>query len=555
MKNLKISQRLILGFGSIIVVSILLMILAIISLNDVGKNISGMYNGPLMSTTAAMGARRDINALGKTLRSAVIAKDIDSYRAELDKDSADMEQRIVILRKHFTGEQSLVDDLEAKSELLVVERQKVIALIESKDYEGAGQATLGSYYDAFVVCSDAAETIYNIAMDNATNFLNSANRTKSMSIVLLIVLLIAGIIIALFISRVTTNSIVRPIDQIKLASYSLQKGLMDVEIDYISKDELGELAENFRQTCSFLKTVINDEKVLLGAMAEGDFTSNTSCAESYLGDMADIRISMEKMSYDISHTLHQINEAASQVETGSTQMAESAQSLAEGASDQAGSVEELQATITNIVQIVENGAQTANEAYNQALTFAEEANVSKNEMNDMVRAMERINATSLEIGKIIAEIEDIASQTNLLSLNAAIEAARAGDAGKGFAVVADQIRTLAESSAKSAVNTRQLIESSVQEVDSGNQMANRMAKSLEKVVEGIGLLAESSKKTSNLSVEQAKVMEQIEIGINQISEVVQSNSATAEESSAVSEELSAQAVTLNELVKQFKLMS
>lgn len=174
-------------------------------------------------------------------------------------------------------------------------------------------------------------------------------------------------------------------------------------------------------------------------------------------------------------------------------------------------------------------------------------------MEAMMTAMSRINETSQKIENIISDIEDIASQTNLLSLNASIEAARAGDAGKGFAVVADQIRKLAEQSTQSAVDTRQLIESSLAEVEEGNKAAQRAADSIESVVDGIKSIAETSQELSQISQEQATAMEQAEQGINQISEVVQSNSATAEETSATSEELSAQATSLNELISRFIL--
>lgn len=143
----------------------------------------------------------------------------------------------------------------------------------------------------------------------------------------------------------------------------------------------------------------------------------------------------------------------------------------------------------------------------------------------MMAAMERINDASTKIGDIISEIESIAAQTNLLSLNASIEAARARESGRGFAVVVDQIRELADQSAQAAVDTRELIEASIREVSEGNSAAGHASDSIESVVEGI----------------------------KQISGVIQSNAATAEEASATSEELSAQATMLDELVGQFHL--
>ena len=174
-------------------------------------------------------------------------------------------------------------------------------------------------------------------------------------------------------------------------------------------------------------------------------------------------------------------------------------------------------------------------------------------MDKLVEAMQRISETSEMIGSVITEIEDIASQTNLLSLNASIEAARAGDAGKGFAVVADQIRTLAEQSAKAAVNTRELIESSIEEIKNGNRAAENTKKVLSNVVVDIRGLSESSKSLNEVSLTQAESMGQADAGVSRITDIIQANSATAQETSATSEELSAQATSMDEIVARIKL--
>ena len=189
----------------------------------------------------------------------------------------------------------------------------------------------------------------------------------------------------------------------------------------------------------------------------------------------------------------------------------------------------------------------------KAQQYADQADNSREEMKYMMAAMERINEASTRIGNIISEIEAIAAQTNLLSLNASIEAARAGESGRGFAVVADQIRELADQSAQAAVDTRELIEGSVQEVTEGNRAAERASKAIESVVAGIKEIADFSRSLKVMVEDQTEAMRQAESGVNQISEVVQSNAATAEEASATSEELSAQASILDELVGQFVL--
>ncbi|MBQ8626006.1 MAG: methyl-accepting chemotaxis protein, partial [Agathobacter sp.] len=178
---------------------------------------------------------------------------------------------------------------------------------------------------------------------------------------------------------------------------------------------------------------------------------------------------------------------------------------------------------------------------------------SNEEMASMTAAMQRISATSMEIAKIVTEIEDIASQTNLLSLNASIEEARAGEAGRGFSVVAEQIRKLAESSSQSALHTKELIDASVAEVEIGNQITARTAQALRKVVDALEEVREGAMASTKLSEEQAEAMREIEEEIRQITDVVQNNSATAQESSAICEELSAQAMGLNGLVEEFSI--
>ena len=178
---------------------------------------------------------------------------------------------------------------------------------------------------------------------------------------------------------------------------------------------------------------------------------------------------------------------------------------------------------------------------------------SQTDLAELTEAMQRISETSLEIQNIIGDIEDIASQTNLLSLNASIEAARAGDAGRGFGVVADQIGKLADDSARSAVNTRELIAKSIQEVKNGNAITKKTVAVLNDILESMKIFASAAEASNEDSKNMARMLEEIEKAIEQISEVVQSNSASAEETSATSEELSAQSDTLKELVSKFQL--
>jgi methyl-accepting chemotaxis protein len=221
--------------------------------------------------------------------------------------------------------------------------------------------------------------------------------------------------------------------------------------------------------------------------------------------------------------------------------------------EQAGSVEQMTATIVNVSNQSEASAKQIEEAYQKGLVYREKAEKGKEDIAQLVDAMEAISKVSIEIRNIIGDIENIAAQTNLLSLNASIEAARAGEAGKGFAVVASQIGTLASDSAQSAVRTRELIENSLEEIERGNAMMDQTNEVLQDVVEGIVFLSNASKDASEISYNNVRTMQELEEGIEEISGVVQNNSSSAEETSSTSEELAAQATTLKELVGQFKM--
>ena len=386
------------------------------------------------------------------------------------------------------------------------------------------------------------------------------NLSKTLSLVsyaafgIVIVIIVGSYFISMKIGDEVAVGISKPLDELKQRLRTFAQGDLEAPFPAVdSQDEIADMVGVAKNMAADLKTIISDSDKLLGKMAEGDYTVSSDMEDKYTGDFIGLLMAMRQMKTQMNDVMSHINEISSLVTAGSNNLAQAAQEIAEGAMDQSAAIEELQATFADITGGVEKTSEKLNDTYRIAQEYAEEADHSHTEMQGMVDVIGRINDTSKQIENIISEIEDIASQTNLLSLNAAIEAARAGEAGKGFAVVAGQIRSLSEQSAKAAVDTRQLIESAIAVSNEGNDAAERVSTSIEKVINGMKEVADSSQKLSEIAEEQAKAMEQAEAGINQISDVVQSNSANAEETSATSEELSAQAETMNALISKFIL--
>lgn len=365
-----------------------------------------------------------------------------------------------------------------------------------------------------------------------------------------LVVCILGIIL-LSIMYYSIKKPLKPISKIMAGAEKLESGNLQIHVQVDSDDELGRLAESFNATSTILNNYIHDISKQLSEMADNNMAINIT--EKYIGDFSPIKTSIEKIAHSLNRTLYSIIEAANEVSSHSDTVSSGAQTLSQGSSEQAEAIERLAASIDHLSNDVNSNAQEAEEANTTVARVSQWIETSNQEMQKMVSAMNDIRNTSAEIEKIIKTIEDIAFQTNILALNASVEAARAGAAGKGFAVVAEEVRNLAAKSSAAAKDTATLIESSIEAVKNGRSIADQTAQSLVNVVEGAKDVAVFVERISNASKNQKDTLERLTVGVNQISGIIQENSAMAEASAAASVKLFQQANTLRQLVDVFEL--
>ncbi|MEL7605243.1 MAG: methyl-accepting chemotaxis protein [Sedimentibacter saalensis] len=429
-------------------------------------------------------------------------------------------------------------------QLAEVEQKMLSMKLDLGDYELDGQKNLIAY--SYINGSDGWGLFISAPQSEYTGSTN-------LSLLITLIISILSLIAAYLIGKKVSDNIANPIILCAERLKNLAEGDLHTEIEKTTRDdEIGTLIKSLGSTVKGLNIIINDISFHLGAIADGDFSNKID--NEYNGDFNSIVISLKQISSYLNRMVRQVNESAEQVACGSEQLAGGAQALSQGATEQASSVQELSATISEISEQINDNARNAGKAKEASLESAAQVENSSNYVKEMNDAMSEINETSKEIAKIIKVIDNIAFQTNILALNASVEAARAGSAGNGFAVVATEVKNLALKSAEAAKNTEQLIENALKAVEKGTKVAAKTNEALNIAVEKTQVVEDMIKEITEASKQQSEAATQVLYGVEQISFIVQTNSATAEESAAASEELSSQAQIMKELVEKIKLV-
>ena len=352
--------------------------------------------------------------------------------------------------------------------------------------------------------------------------------------------------------KFSKKELLTPIVKVSEQVTALAGGRFDVSWD-MKKDEseVGQMVGAIEFMKQNFSNMIHEISDVLGAMGDGNYT--VTVTQEYVGEFVAIKESLLKIIKDMRKVLLTIRDATQEIDAGSEQLAKAAADLADGCTVQAGQVSEVAGMIDEMARSMEGNANEAQNVVNVSEKASNALMIGNAKMQELKGAIGEISKCSEEIRTIIGTIEEIADQTNLLSLNAAIEAARAGEAGKGFAVVADQVKNLAEESAKAAGETNKLIEMTVTAVDKGIAIADQTALSMDEVMVSVNAATEKMAEMSNALVHEVDNVRMIDDNIARVSSIVDNNSATSEETAAVSEEQSAQVTTMVQMMKQFRI--
>ena len=562
--NLKVEGKLKVYQMTVLVMTLFLVLVALISTVVIRSNIekiTKVWSPSLeyLQDLETMTAKYRIKQYQHLVESdAAVMNSCEEEITKLESQIQDTDAKLEAIMSANSKAQKGQDDYEVANAAWEKYRgasDEILQLSREGKQQEASKLMTGEVYEDYKSFSKKLTILrdkFQVELDQAKTMANVC------TVIIFIVIVAAGLAIAVvttMIGKIITNSITEPVKQIDAAVASLRKGeLSNVEmLTYESEDEFGDTIRNLKDAMGILADYVSEISVEVKAIAQGDLTRNGDDITDFLGDFSELKTSLLYILKRFNSTLTEISNLAEQVSSNSSEVENASKSLADGATEQAGVIEELNATIDTVVDMAEDTAKETQNASARVKASANKANEEKEKMNELLTEMEHITEISKEIGNIITDIEDIASQTNLLSLNASIEAARAGEAGKGFAVVADQIGKLAADSAKSAVNTRDLIDKTLVEIEKGNTITRTTAESFNQIITDMESFAELAENTMEKANSQAESLEQIGQGIEQLSGVVQGNAASSEENTAISINLAEGAAKMHDRVNIFKL--
>lgn len=478
----------------------------------------------------------------------------DNYMKELNEDKNRDTAWAGLKENDITEEEwKSLEHIAALSDGLVPLEEEAMECVDKGDLATAEELVFGDTYEDTVqeINEQTDACIASIQKRIATkqNILNLIMMISQGLFILSFIYIVRQIVVSInFSKKELLVPIVKVSEQVAELAQGNFSGTTDMKID---DSEVGRMVAAIDFMKQNFSNMISEISEVLGRMGDGDY--NVRLTQEYVGDFIRIQESMEKIIADTRKALTTIHDTAAEINGGAEQLSQAAVDLAEGCTIQAGKVSEVAGLVDAMAKKMEEKAKEAQDTVAISSAAGETLQSSNVKMQELKTAISEISKCSVEIGTIISTIEEIASETNLLSLNAAIEAARAGEAGKGFAVVADQVKKLAEESAKAAGETTKLIEMTVEAVDKGMMIADEAAANMDDVMVGAKTATEKMGKMAEALTQEASSMYQIDSSVSKVAEIVDNNSAASQETAAISQEQTAQVATMVQMMEQFKI--
>lgn len=476
----------------------------------------------------------------------------NDYMRELNEDRNRDIAWAGLKKNNITDQEwSEMECIAELSDGLVPLEEEAMRAVAAGDREQAISYVFGERYETDIAQinsqTDAAINRIQDRLDVKKNILITVQVIVELLFLLSFLYVMRQISVTIKFSR---EELLVPIKKVSDQMVAISEGELHEAFDMQEDDsEVGRMVAAIRFMKENLVKIIGEITAVLEQMGNGNY--NISLNENYVGEFSVIKDSFYKISEEIRHTLRNLREMSEQIKSGSLQLADAATNLAESSTLQATTIFDLTSLTENLYADMDKNSNDARECVEIASQAGRTLSVGNEKMHELKEAIDEIRNCSEEINAIIGAIEDIATQTNLLSLNAAIEAARAGEAGRGFAVVAEQVKNLAEESARSAKETTRLIETTVAAVEKGNLIADETADNMGEVMEGAKRATEKMSQISGLLIQNVQYMQKIDADLGNISGAVDDNAATSEETAAISQEQSGQVERMVDLMDKF----
>ncbi|WP_238948449.1 methyl-accepting chemotaxis protein [Clostridium sp. YIM B02569] len=546
----KITFSAILGLTSFLMVAVICIILFISSQTN------SLYNGPYKVSETISNIRVNLQTIKMDMFRSVTETDPgikNFYLEQADTESIALSKNIEILKEIHKGDPSLLNEFLSNVNDLDDKREKLSDLLKSKTNQAVMKVSQDAYSSQIKESEECILKLFKSSQEDANSFVTNSNTYRSISLISITFIMIMLIVISLLLIRVLNDVLLEGINHIKDIAKNLAHGNLKISTEYNAKDEMGEMSRDLTNSIGMLLSYINDITSTLERLADGDLDIHLDNSIAYIGDFNPIQKSIKNIIDSLNIIFQNMDQSISSISNGSEQLSSTTQILSEGSINQAGAVEELFTSFKNILQKVNNTTNNADKAKSFSINVKHIVEEGNEKMQILMESMKEITICSKQIAEIIKAIEEIASQTNLLALNAAIEAARAGEAGKGFAVVADEVRNLAEQSAEAVNNTSKIIKNSLHVVANGEKLATETAAALDIIVKNVDDTTNLVKEIAVASEDQTEAITEMTSKVDQISQVVQTNSATAEELAASTEELASQSQIIKTEISKYTL--